>query len=333
MKKTSKFISLALAFMMMGTVILTTGCSKEVKTKAETLVLTVDDSKVYLNEMMYHVMLAEMQGQLYASFVGNAEEYWDIKNEDGITMAVATKNLAMENAIKYELFYKMAMDENYTLTDEEKELSKSKVDNILKNIQAEQLQTFELTEENLIEIQEKIAISTKYYDAYVEKLGVDEEAIIAQFNPTDYKQYDIQYIFSQEEDELASLYEAAKTAGDITTLTKDTNIASGNLTFLEGADTFGEETNLEDVIKTMAVGEVSNLVETVKGYYIIKLIDNASTDKYDTEVRKAVEEKVTEVFETAYETLKKDHKISIKKHVWDQIEIGSNIIQSDSTQQ
>ncbi|MDF2588898.1 MAG: hypothetical protein K0S41_2739 [Anaerocolumna sp.] len=313
-------------------VIMTAGCSTADKPYADTLVLTVDDSKVYLDEMMYHVMLAEIQGQLYASFTGDGENYWNIKTEDGTSMSEAMKDMAMQNAIRYEMFYKMAVDEGYELTDSDKEMSKGKVDNILKNIQPDQLKLTELSDEKLIQIQEKITLATKYYENYIKTLGVDEEAIKAEFNPDDYKQYDIQYIFAQKDDynELEALLDKAKETDDLTTLTEGTNVSSGELSFLAGQDTFGEEEILEETIKSMTVNEVSNIVETSKGYYIIKLKDNTSTKKYDSAVNEAVEKATTDAFDKAFSELKKDHKIKINEKTWKKIKMGSTIIKTEN---
>jgi parvulin-like peptidyl-prolyl isomerase len=311
---------------------MTAGCSTADKPYADTLVLTVDDSKVYLDEMMYHVMLAEIQGQLYASFTGDGENYWNIKTEDGTSMSEAMKDMAMQNAIRYEMFYKMAVDEGYELTDSDKEMSKGKVDNILKNIQPDQLKLTELSDEKLIQIQEKITLATKYYENYIKTLGVDEEAIKAEFNPDDYKQYDIQYIFAQKDDynELEALLDKAKETDDLTTLTEGTNVSSGELSFLAGQDTFGEEEILEETIKSMTVNEVSNIVETSKGYYIIKLKDNTSTKKYDSAVNEAVEKATTDAFDKAFSELKKDHKIKINEKTWKKIKMGSTIIKTEN---
>ena len=311
-------------------VIMTTGCSTVDKPYADTLVLTVDDSKVYLDEMMYHVMLAEMQGQLYASFTGDGEDYWNIKTEDGISMGEAMKDMAMQNAIRYEMFYKMAVEEGYELTDSDKEMGKSKVDNILKNIQPDQLELTELSNEKLIQIQDKITLATKYYENYIKTLNVNEEAIKAKFNPDDYKQYDIQYIFAQKDDykELESLLDKAKETDDLTTLTDGTKVSSGELSFLAGQGTFGEEEILEETIKHMNENEVSNITATSKGYYIIKLIDNTSTKKYDSAVKEAVEKATTDAFDKAFLDLKKDHKIKINEKVWKKIKMGSTIIKT-----
>ncbi|MGB8455203.1 MAG: peptidylprolyl isomerase [Anaerocolumna sp.] len=330
MKKISGFIQKGFILMIAATVSLNAGCSSGNKPYSGSLVLTVDGTKIYMDEMMYHVMLAAMQGELYASFVGNGEGYWNMKTEDGSTMREAMKNMALENAVKYQLFYQLALKDGYTLTEGGKQQDKGKVDNILNNMGEEQLNTIGLTKEKLLSIQDKITIASKYYDNYVNNLGVDEEAIKTQYKATDYKQYDIQYIYAGKENKeaLTIILEAAKTAEDITALAKDTVLNYGKLSFLEGDNTFGEESGLEETIKVMDVGEVSDIVETVKGFYIIKLVDNTSTRIYDTAVKKAVDHAVDTAFDSAYESLKKEHKIEIKENVWNKVEIDKTIINS-----
>ena len=77
---------------------------------AKTVVLTVDESSVNLNELLYHVKLAQMQGDLYASFL-NTSDFWNMEYSEGVTMGDVMKQEAMDNAIKYELLNRMALDE------------------------------------------------------------------------------------------------------------------------------------------------------------------------------------------------------------------------------
>lgn len=326
MYKVSNFYKLTVIVSILCSILLT-GCASKETPGLESLVLKVDDSEVTLDEMMYHVILEELQGQLFSTYMGNGESYWDVVGENGVTMREEAKNMAMENAIKYEIFYNLALDRDYTLTEEEKEISKAKALDIRKNIPTDKLDEYGLTEEKLIEIQEKLALSTKYYEAYLIDLGVSEESIKDKINPADYQRYDIEYLYAQlkEYDQLSALKDAASTAKSLTELSENTDLNAGSLTFLEGAGTFGEEDNLEEVIKTMKSGETSDIIETVKGYYIIRLIDNTSTKEYDKAVRQAIEKAREEAFEPAYKQLKKEHKITINKKIWKRIVIGSNL--------
>jgi hypothetical protein len=257
--------------------------------------------------------------------VKEGENYWDIVNEDGKTMKEATKDLAMDNAIKYELFYQLAVNDGYILTDEELTLCQDKADNIMKNVPAETLSENELTKEEIIKIQEKIALSTRYYNNLLIELNIDDAAIRAKIDPQQFQQYDIQYIFAQKQDYevLEGVFESAKTAEDLTTVATDSKLNSGYVTFLKGEKYFGEETNLEEAIVGMQKGEVSGLIETSKGYYIIRLTDNASTSKYDEVVKAEQEKKIEEFFAPKYAEIKKDHEITINDKAWDKVEIDT----------
>lgn len=311
-----KLISVFLMFM----VIITTGCSTKYP-EPDDLVVTIDNSKIYMNEMMYHLMLEKLQGNLYASFLGDeGADYWEIKADNGKTMREVAKDQAMENAIKYELFYQLAIEDGYSLTEEEKSGSMEKVDNILKNIPSEQLEEYGLTKEILIGTQDKITAATIYYNAYVDSL-VNKEAVAGGINKEAYEQYDIEYIYGNlnQKDRIEELLHTIGVEDNFAELVKNTSLNAGTLTFLKGTDIFGEEENLEEIITAMEAGSVSDLIETVKGYYIIKLKDNTSTSEYDKAVEEAIDTALSQVFDQSYENLKNGHKIKVNDSVWDQV--------------
>ena len=55
----------------------------------DTVLLTIDGEDIYLDEVMYHVTLAKMQGQLYASFM-NDSDYMNSEYGDGRTIGTFT---------------------------------------------------------------------------------------------------------------------------------------------------------------------------------------------------------------------------------------------------
>ncbi|MDF2800445.1 MAG: hypothetical protein K0S61_348 [Anaerocolumna sp.] len=322
-KKNRSFRKRLLCVLLAGIMLLAVGCSGKYP-EPDSLVLTVDDSKIYMNEMMYHVMLEKLQGDLYASYLGDKTgAYWEMEADNGKTMREAAKDQAMENAVKYELFYQMAREDNYSLTEEEKNISTDKVENILKNIPADQLNEYGLTKEKLVVIQEKITAATDYYNKFVDTM-IDKDAIKASINAEDYEQYDIEYIYgtTDQKDIILELLDKANVDSDFGDLVKDTGLNSGRLTFLKGDNTFGEEDNLEGVITSMEAKSVSDLVETVKGFYIIKLKSNVSTSEYDKAVKDAIDAALSQVFDKNYDKLKKDHKITVNNKVWKQVVIG-----------
>jgi len=333
MKKTSGFFRLSIYGML--TIILLSflvGCKNQKVIGSEIQILTVNDSKVYLDEMMYHLMVAEIQGEMYASLLGSLDTYWSTLDKNGVPIAETAKKDVMNNVINYEILYEMAMNEGYVLDDEEVVLSNGKVENILKNIPKEQLDSKNLTDEKLLDIQYKIALCTKYYNDYINTLDVNEDEIKKLYDMKEYKQYNIQYVFANTKIvenpetvylELSSILEDAKVAEDITIISKPATLTAGTLSFVENEEIFGEEYILEDTIRKMQVGEVSDIIETVNGYYIIKLIDNTSREKYEETIKQAIENARTDAFEESFNKIKKKYSIKINNHVWDEIQLGN----------
>lgn len=141
---------------------------------SETAVVKVDNSPIFLNELMYHVTLAKLQGQLYASFLKDTD-FWNKEYAKGVTMGDVMKQEAMDNAIKYELLYRRAVDESYSLTEEEIASCASKVESIRKTLSKEEIEMMDLTEEELLVLQKKIALSTRYYNDYFSSNNIDDE--------------------------------------------------------------------------------------------------------------------------------------------------------------
>lgn len=343
-RKTTKILAIILSLTLLVT---TVGCSQEELPLDESLALTVDGIPVYMDEMMYHIMLAEMQAQLYNSYLQTAN-YWETTNESGDTIAQLTKENILNDAVQYEIFYQLALDNDYSLTEEENQDCVDKVDSILKSISPTQLAATGLTEDKLDEIQKKLKLSTKQFNDYKESLGVDETALKSEINPDDYREFEIEYLFvplNQRNDEgeisplnedeklqaykeISAYIDLAKTAISLTELLNDSTnkntsrVTAGAVSFLANTDFFDGEEEIENTSVTLTQGETSDVIETSKGYYIIKLINNASTEKYEEAISDLLSTKLT----LAMDELKKSHDIKINNKVWDKVTIGEMTI-------
>lgn len=101
----------------------------------------------------------------------------------------------MEDAIKYEIFYRRAIQEGMTLDGKEQTVVKETVVSLINNVPHEMLESARLNEEDLIYIEEKIALATKSYQKFVKSLNADEASLKSQISPRDYIEYKIQYLF------------------------------------------------------------------------------------------------------------------------------------------
>lgn len=302
---------MSVLFLFIIMMVLLSGCQKDLNYKS-TVAFTFDKSKIYLNEMMYHVLLANMQEELYTSYMKEDGKGSDEKEVKELTRELT--NAAVNNAIKYQLFYEMAIEEGYTLTEEEKSECLKKAESIQKNFGEETLNSYGLSIENVKVIQEKLALATRYYSNYIDSFSIDKEAIRNNLDTADYKQYKINYLFGQktEKELIADLRDKALTE-DFKDLSEEAGIKSGDLTFLAGKDTFGEEKILEDTVISMKEGEVSEVIETINGFYILKLISESSKDAFEKAVEERYEKERNEAAEAGYQSLKADHEIELNK--------------------
>lgn len=144
-----------------------------------TVVVTIDEEQINLDEVLYHLTLSRMQGQLYASFM-NDTDYMNRDYGDGRTIGEVMKQEAMDNAIRYELLYQQAIKEGYELTDEEIISSKDKAENILITIPEEDMKNTGLSQDKIVLIQEKIALATRYYQTAYEGVDLTDKEVYGQ---------------------------------------------------------------------------------------------------------------------------------------------------------
>lgn len=302
-------ISVLFLFIIMT--VLLSGCQKDLNYKA-TVAFTFDKSTIYLNEMMYHVLLANMQEELYTSYM--KEDGKDSGDKKAKELARELTDAAVDNAIKYQLFYEMAIEEGYTLTEEEKSECRRRAESIQKNFGEETLSSYGLSIESVTAIQVKLALTAKYYSNYIDKLEIDKEAIQNKLDRKDYRQYKITYLFGQKEEKdlLLTLKSKALTE-NFKELGEEAGIRSGELTFTAGKDTFGEEKILEDTVVSMKEGEVSEVIETVNGYYLLKLDSDTSEEAFHEAVEEEYNKAREEAAETGYQSLKAEHSIELNK--------------------
>lgn len=355
-KKTKRVVSLLLVCILAIGMTFATGCSKKESDAAGTLVVTVGDQKVYLDEIMYYIFAVEATGAsydaAYQQYYGSS--YWDMEYSEGVTMRDQSKQYVMDTAIMYEILYGKAVEAGYALTDEEKTANQTKVTELLTNITEEQLKVTGFTEEVLLKTLEKVVVGEKYYNELIEGFDIDDQAITDTVNYEDYRQYDTEYLFvptssldasynkvdlSEDEkkaalDSITAALEKVNAGEEFSALAEaDTKLSTDALNFVYG-DT-NAETAYQDAAITLENDAYStDIVETDYGYYIIKMVNNSSTESYDEAVSAAISTAEQDAFNAEYENIKKDYATTINTEVWDTIVMGKTtlvVAATDST--
>ncbi len=304
-------------------------------------IITLDDEKYHLDDLTYYFYNVESYydtfDQYYASF---GASYWDQAGSNGQTIRETAKLDAVNTAIYTEIMYSEAVAAGYTLTEEENKQIEEDITGILyeQGLSTEQIKENGFTAEYLKENLGKAALIRRYKEDIIDTLGVDADAITAGVAKDEYRQYDFEYLFISTQttddagtsvamddaskkaayDKIQAQYDKAKDTEDWSTLiAEDEKELSHNTTnILEDTE---KETNYADFseefrawAKGLENDSVSDIFEDEKGYYIVRMLDNNSTESYDQAVETAITQAEETAFQEKYTTTilsKHDYKI------------------------
>ena len=322
-------------------------------------VMKVNGTKFSMDNMMYPIYEKESQNlpmnEMYQYYMGttvwDASYQGDNKNVDeGATNAEGFKQEIIDSETEYEILYQEAKKAGMELTADEKKKADDEALDAIKGLSWGQKLQLGVSKGKIKTRFEKRALADKYKDSKQEELNkeVDEKAAIADISSKDYRQYDVDYYYAslsktddegnstplsdddkkKLEKEMEKLAADAAAAKDFSKLIKDeekTDIQynSGNFTEKSGWS-FVSESNLKK-IKSMKNNEISEVfLDEEAGYYVfVKMIDNNSTESYESACDSAIKEAQDAKYDEWYTALKDGYKIEINDEIWDTVVIGT----------
>lgn len=286
--------------------------------------ITVDDDKYTLDDLTYYFYTVESSYDYINQLYGGS--YWDMPANDAGTVSVrdAAKDEAINTALYYEIINKEVIAENYTLTKEENDQISTDITKLLyeQGLSDKMIKKNGFTGDYLTEMLTKTTLAKRYKQDKVDSFDIDDDGIKAGFTFEDYRQYDIEYLFvstrtqdtagnsvamTEDEkkvayDKINSVYEKAQGSEDWSTLIDEDEkeLMHQKSSFLEN------DTNFDDDFEAMMMGmendSISDIYETEDGYYIVRMLNNNSTESYDNVVSDAIKKAEDEAFQEYYET-------------------------------
>lgn len=303
----------------------------------EAPLMKIDGKNYHLNDLSYYIYNTESQYSYYTQLLGS--DYLDTVADEstGLTYRQQAKNEAVQTALKNEVLYNEAIEQGYSLTDEEKATISTSVDNVLANqMSAQVIKKNDFTKKSITNFMNKGTLASRYTKDIIETLDIDDAAIEEGISFEDYRQYDIQTIFiaTQKTDDsgntvdlsadektaayekISALYESAKSTEDWSTLIPEgeSELIYKPAYFIESEDTYSDE--FEAMMVKMANGDISNIYEDATGYYIVRMVDNSSKERYNSEVETAITNAENTAFQEYYTTVilpKHSYKLNQKE--------------------
>ena len=313
----------------------------------ESTLLTVDGKKYHLDDLSYYIYNTEYQYDYYDQMFGGNGSYWNMSSDDsGTTMRDIAKQDALDTAVYNEILYNEAVAEGYTLTEEEKTTIDTNVTTMLENMTEGTIENGNFTKASLSESLGKTTLVSRYRTDKIDALDIDDAGITADISRDEYRQYDIEYLYASKkttdaegksidmtEDEkaaaLAALntyYDKAKSTEDWSTLLPEEEKAVTYRTddFIESDTTFDDD--FEKQIMAMENGAIGEVHETDTGYYVVRMINNNSSERYDTAVKDAITDAENEGFDKVYDEISAKHEYKINDSALKSLNMGSVIL-------
>ena len=225
--------------------------------------------------------------------------------------------------------YMCALRNNLTLTDEEKKSIQDEVKSTRDSLTDKQKKMKGLDETTLTRVFEKRELGEKYKKNVIASLNIDEEALKKTVSKEDYRQYTLQYYtFAKKEadssgeskdkdkatldkalKDMTDLQKKAVKAEDFTkglieteengNTDKTTGISYETRDLIETDTDFLDSKTLKKV-KKMKNDEISDVLETEDGYYVIKMVNNNDPEAYDNQCQSVIQQEQENQFNTEY---------------------------------
>lgn len=307
-------------------------------------IITIDGDKYYMEDLTYYFYGIESAYDYYDQMFGG--QYWDMvfDQNTGKTARDIAMEEALNSALYTEILYREALADGYTLTEDDKETVETNVASLLdEQFTEEVIKKNGFTEEYLRDILSKTTLVSRYREDQIDALDIDEEAIKAEFNYNEYRQYDVEYIFistetkdddnktvpMNEEEKAAALakitdlYETALQTEDWSELIpeEEKELIYREQSFKESDTKFSEE--LEATIMAMENDTISDILEDESGYYFVRMIDNNSPESYDAAVEEAITKAENEGFNEVYNEISEKYETTINNKALRRYRMGT----------
>lgn len=317
--------------------ILLTGCSSDKNVP----IVTINDTKLYMKDFLYDIYLIEKDGsQLEDYYRKNLDcSYWDFEYE-GTSMREAAKNSIMASVVMYEILADQAGQKGISLSKNEIDVNEDAIREVISSSTEEVLNKVGLTYDVIKEAYNKKALGDKYRYELAKNFYIDENAIRLSLNRKDYREYKTECLYIPKvtikdntvtplsEEEIAKANETITEAldqlesgqGMADVLNSYPELEYNNRDFVKG-DKDPEE-DYQSAAIVLQNEEFSDVVTTKYGFYIIHMLDNNSSDRYEQAVEDEIKAKEDEQFTKAYNEIKKQYRITINFDYWDKVTIG-----------
>lgn len=247
----------------------------------------------------------------------------DIWHEEfnGQTLEDYVKEETIQRLSRIKCMDLLAKEKNITLTEKEQEKVKKAAKEYYSSLNQDEITYMEVDEDILVNLYEQYALAAKAYDNItknVQEEVSDDEARVAT----------VQQVFVKYTDDMDS---ARKEAKKILKKAKEgedfTRLTDLNPDRVQGTITFGRG-DMPDVYVEAAFeleeGQISDVIKTEEGYYIIKCICRLERSLTDENRKKIMKERRESVFRNEYDSFVSELSSEFNDEAWEEVTLIKN---------
>lgn len=292
-----------------GKIYFTTGISND-------NILKIEDASCSYQEAL--IYLGEEKGAYESSF---GDAVWDEYIGD-MTMEEYVKDVVKNKLAKIECINLLAEEENISLSSDEEKKVEAAAEEYFSRLTESQISEMELNIEIVKKTFTKYAISQKVF----ETLTADMDS---QISDSDAKVIKVQTIFmATEESELNKILRKLEDGEDFYTLAEEFTEDDEIEYLIKKGETLPE---FEEAAFKLKTDEISGVISTEKGFYIIKCISDYMPDESAANKKALLSAEIEEAFKLVYNPFVDKLKFEFNSSLWNktQIENVSSLSEAD----
>ncbi|MCI8466336.1 MAG: hypothetical protein HFI63_10890 [Lachnospiraceae bacterium] len=333
-KMMRRLVSAAVAVFMLGA---SAGCGRTrvtLEKYPDTVVATLGDTKIYLDEVNYMARASQYTNELYYAMYGmDPSTMWQSDLGTGTTMETYSKESVMKGVYQTYVLKAKAEELGIALSEDELKKVDEAASQTMKDMDEAVKDATNITEERLKEIITANALAMKAYQEAIKDVDTevsDEEAA----------QRIIRYVLVKDgEDAEAAKTQAEEIKGRVEGGENSEEamkaIAEENENFTYNTNTYGagdfdnEVGNLGMSLKT---GETGSVYQEGYGWYVVYCETDFDREATDNEKPTIISKRQSEKFQTVYaEWVKEMPSFKVDEKVWSQIVFDSNLFKVPET--
>ena len=299
-------------------------------------VFRIGDASCSKAEIMVYLTTTQNQ---YENVYG--EEIWNTSS-NGVTLEENVKEVVLAKIAQIKTMYLLAEEKGVVLDDGEKEQILLAAEEYYESLNETEVSLLGVSREDIENLYTEYAMADKVYHQIIQDVNPeisDDEAriitvqhILIRTSTTDGSGNQVAYSDEAKKEAYEKACEVQKEA-----VSGETDFAELASKYSEGADitcSFGKgemSAAYENAAFDLETDEISRVVETEEGYYIIKCINTFDREETDENKIKIVEQRKNEVFGQEYDAFVKTLVRNLNRELWDEISLihDSQVTTSD----